>query len=41
MSHIRNLLIVLVSFPLFALSAPSEPVMSAVKKESTPFLETL
>ena len=41
MSHIRNLLIILVSFPLFALSAPSEPVMSAVKKESTPFLETL
>jgi len=41
MSHIRNLLIVLVSFPLFALSAPSEPVMSAVKKESTPYLETL
>jgi len=41
MSHIRNLLIILVSFPLFALSAPSEPVMSAVKKESTPYLETL
>jgi glutamate carboxypeptidase len=40
-SIIRNLVLVFLSFPLIALSAPSEPVMSAVKKESAPYLETL
>jgi glutamate carboxypeptidase len=41
MSIARNLLSVLLCFPLLALSAPDVAVMSAVKKETAPYLETL
>jgi glutamate carboxypeptidase len=41
MSIARKLSTVLLGLPLLALSAPDVPVMSAVKKETAPYLETL
>jgi len=41
MSLLRHLIFVFLCLPLITLSAPFEPVMSAVKKESVPYLETL